>query len=53
VTRIEYSDPQTNLLFQDSEFQYRVSDSIDEIKDETQIYLPRSPVAGLNLLPSP
>lgn len=53
VTRIEYSDPQTNLLFQDSDFQYRVSDSIDEIKDETQIYLPRAPVAGLNLLPSP
>jgi hypothetical protein len=52
TTRIEYSDPQTNVHFQDQDFQYRVSDSIDEIKDETQLYLPRAPVSGLTILPS-
>jgi hypothetical protein len=52
TTRIEYSDPQSNVHFQDQDFQYRVSDSIDEIKDETQLYLPRAPVAGLTILPS-
>lgn len=52
VTRIEYTEPKSNVTFQDQDFQYRVSDTIDEIKDETQIYLPQSPITGLGILPT-
>ncbi len=47
VTRIEFTDPKTNVHFQDQEFQYRVSNSTDQIDDETKRYLPKAPITGL------
>jgi len=47
VTRIEFIDPKTNVHFQEQEFQYRVSNSTDQIEDETKRYLPKSPITGL------
>jgi hypothetical protein len=47
VTRIEFSEPKTNVLFNETEFQYRVSDSTDQIENETKRYLPKSPITGL------
>lgn len=48
VTRIEFNDPKTNVSFTGQEFQYRVSDSTDQIEDETKRYLPKSPLNGLS-----
>jgi len=47
VSRIEFTEPKTNVSFTAQDFQYRVSDSIDKIEDETQRYLPRAPIPGL------
>jgi hypothetical protein len=47
VTRIEFTEPKTNVLFSEQEFQYRVSDSTDQIENETKRYLPKSPITGL------
>jgi hypothetical protein len=47
VTRIEFLEPKTNVLFQDQEFQFRVSNSTDQIENETKRYLPKSPITGL------
>jgi hypothetical protein len=47
VTRIEFTEPKTNVLFNDTDFQYRVSDSTDQIENETKRYLPKSPITGL------
>lgn len=52
VTRIEYSEPTTNNSFTPQDFTYRVSDNTDEIKDETQLYVPRAPLPGLGLFPT-
>ncbi|MCU0707738.1 MAG: hypothetical protein MUF23_05555 [Pirellula sp.] len=47
VTRIEFTDANTNVLFQDQDFQYRISDSTDQYVDETKRYLPKTPITGL------
>jgi hypothetical protein len=47
VTRIEFNEPKTNVSFSGQEFQYRVSNSTDQIEDETKRYLPKSPITGL------
>ena len=52
ITRIEYSEPNTNVTFTQQDFLYRVSDNTDEIKDETQLYVPRAPLPGLGLFPT-
>jgi hypothetical protein len=52
ITRIEYSEPNTNVTFTQQDFLYRVSDNTDEIKDETQMYVPRAPLPGLGLFPT-
>lgn len=53
MTRIEFKDPTTEVRFDDKEFSFRINDTIEEIKDETQDYLPTTPIPGLNFgLPS-
>ena len=48
MTRIEFKDPTTEVRFDDKEFMFRINDNIEEIKDETQDYLPVTPIPGLN-----
>lgn len=47
VTRVEFSEPRTNVVFSEQEFQYRVSNNTDQLEDETSRYLPKSPITGL------
>jgi hypothetical protein len=52
VTQIKHLDPTTSVNLNEQEFQYRVSDSIDKIEDETNLYLPTAPIAGLQPFPA-
>jgi hypothetical protein len=39
MSRIEFKDPTTEIQFSDKDFE-RFSETVEEIKDETQDYLP-------------
>ncbi len=48
VCEISFIEPSTQVTFTEADFQYRISDSIEKIEDETSMYLPSVPVQGVS-----
>lgn len=48
---IEHLEPNLTVNFSDREFEFRVPENVEKIEDETNLYLPREPVAGITSFP--